>query len=383
MTQHQNNDELIKLSIELTLLPGVGTLTHNRIRKRFQNLQALRTLFAPHQMNAGELSAAGIPREAHVALRRRSGQARAEEIHTWARREGLHILLTGSPDYPELLDEIHDPPPLLYARGNLDALRAPRVAIVGTRRPTLYGQRMAEEFGADLGERGVAVVSGLARGIDAAAHRGCIARDGITIAVLGSGIDIIYPRENQQLANRIASKGLIVSEFPPGTSPAPYNFPIRNRIVSGMSLGTLVIEAGERSGSLITARLAMEQNREVFALPGNITTPQSLGPNYLIKQGAKLVQSWRDIVEELPEEIRHHILLKEDAQTPDKPELNVVPEKAMPVWKRLQIDEAIHFEQLLTDVGGDVSRLSGLLLELETSGHIRQLPGNLYVKLRK
>jgi DNA processing protein len=375
--------ELTELAIELTLLPGVGTLTQNRVRLRLRDLRALRTLFA---MNDGDLAAIGVPKEAHAAIRRRTCRARAGEIRAWAAREDVHLLIAGAPGYPELLEEIHDPPTVLYARGNPEAIRMPAppcIAIVGTRRPTLYGQRMAEELGAALGERGVTVVSGLARGIDSAAHRGCVDADGVTVAVLGSGVDVIYPRENQRLAVRIMQKGLILSEFPPGTAPAPHNFPIRNRIVSGLSLGALVVEAGERSGSLITARLAMEQNREVFALPGNVTTPQSLGPNYLIKQGAKLVQGWRDIVEELPEEVRRNILLMEDARAHDVPESGAVPEGAAEVLALLHEDEAVHFEQLLAHSGGDISRLSGMLLELETSGHVRQLPGNLYVKLRK
>jgi len=321
-------------------------------------------------------------------------------------REGVHVLVLGTPGYPALLGEIHDPPPVLYARGSLDALRTPPggsgapgahaacVAVVGTRRPTFYGERQAGEFGAALGERGIVVVSGLARGVDAAAHRGCLAKGGTTVAVLGSGVDVVYPREHRRLAEDIAQKGLVLSEFPPGTPPAPHHFPVRNRVVSGMSLGTLVVEAGERSGSLITARLAMEQNREVFALPGNITTPQSLGPNYLIKQGAKLVQGWRDIVEELPEAVRRNILLKEDAPAHDVPDLRASSPEAAQVLELLREDEAVHFEQLLERLpprapgppgagASDVSRLRELLLELETSGRVRQLPGNLFVKLGK
>jgi DNA processing protein len=240
---------------------------------------------------------------------------------------------------------------------------------------------MAEELGADLGERGLCVVSGLARGVDAAAHRGCIEKGGTTVAVLGSGIDVIYPRENQMLAARIAQKGLVVSEFPPGTAPSPRNFPIRNRIVSGISLGTLVIEAGERSGSLITARLAMEQNREVFALPGNVTSPLSLGPNFLIKQGAKLVQGWRDIIDELPEEIRRDIFLKEEARMSEKPEAGTVSEDGALLMELLKKDEAVHFDGLAERFGLDIPRISFALMELEAAGLARQLPGNMYVKL--
>ena len=369
------NAGLTKLAIELTLLPGVGLVTQNRIRKK---LPCLEDLFF---LNEAGLSAVGVPKEARTPIRRRSFMEEARGIYEWAVNAGVHILVADMPGYPELLNEISDPPTVLYARGNLDALALPRVAIVGTRQPTVYGLRMAEEFGADLGERGLCVVSGLARGVDAAAHRGCITKDGTTIAVLGSGVDIIYPRENQHLAERIMQKGLIVSEFPPGSVPSPRNFPIRNRIVSGISFGTLVIEAGERSGSLITARLAMEQNREVFALPGNVTSPLSLGPNYLIKLGAKLVQGWRDIVDELPGEIQRNILLKENELTSDKPEADAISEDGARLLKLLKVDEAVHFDRLVERFGIDIPRLSFALMELEAAKLSRQLPGNMYVKL--
>jgi len=369
--------ESVKLAIELTLLPGVGNLTQKRVLERLPNIAAL---FA---LSLNELEAYDIPKEARLFIRSRAYRQAAEEIHAWAAREGVSLLMKGEPEYPGLLDEIYDPPLLLYARGNLEALQNPRVAIVGTRRPTVYGLQMAEGFGTDLGKQGLAVVSGLARGIDAAAHRGCVEKDGVTIAVLGSGIDVIYPSEHQRLADKIVRKGLLLSEFPPGTSPSPQNFPIRNRVISGMSLGVLVIEASEHSGSLITARLAMEQNRELFAIPGNITVPQSFGPNFLIKQGAKLAQVWRDIVEELPSEIRQNIFLKEGARSFDKSELSAVSEDAAKLLELLKEDEAVHFDRLLSRAGLPISRLSGLLLELELGGHARQLPGNLYVRLRE
>ena len=367
--------ELIKLAIELTLLPGVGLITQNRIRKKLPQIEKL------FSMNEESLDAVGIPKEARMPIRRRAYREEAEKIYKWAVTAGVHILFAGAPGYPGLLSEIHDPPAVFYARGNLDALDVPRMAIVGTRRPSVYGQRMAEELGAELGARGLCVVSGLARGVDAAAHYGCLEKDGTTIAVLGCGIDIIYPREHQQLAARIAQKGLIISEFPPGTSPSPRNFPIRNRIVSGLSLGVLVVEAGERSGSLITARLAMEQNREVFAIPGNVTSPLSLGPNFLIKQGAKLVQGWRDIIDELPEEIRRRIYLKEEEQPSTRPAADAVSEDGARLMEILKEDEALHFDELAERFGFDIPRLSFELMELETSGLARQLPGNMYIKI--
>jgi DNA processing protein len=367
----------IKDAIELTLLPGVGSLTQSRIRKALGNISTI------YSMNTGALASLGIPDEAHSLIRSRGYQAVAAEIYDWGIREGCMFLLRGEPGYPSLLEEICDPPLILYARGQLKILEKARIAIVGTRRPTVYGLQMAQGIAADLGSRGLCIISGLARGVDGAAHRGCLESNGSTIAILGCGIDVVYPREHRQLTEKIVQKGLLLSEFPPGTSPAPQNFPIRNRIISGLALGTLIIEASEYSGSLITARLAMEQNREVFALPGNITSPQSFGPNFLIKQGAKLVQSWRDIVEELPSELRQDILIKEDARSTGKPELELLSEEEIKLLGLLKMDEATQFDKLYRIGGFGISQLSDLLLNLEMAGRIRQLPGNLYVKIRK
>lgn len=371
------NDALIKIAIEISLLPGIGCLTQNRIFKKLPNISRL------FSMDTEELASLGIPKEAYAIIRSRGYQPMSEEIYDWAIREDCQILLKGAPGYPALLEEIFDPPLILYARGRLEILRQPCIAIVGTRKPTIYGLQMAQGLAADLGSRGLSIVSGLARGIDAAAHRGCIDSKGTTIAVLGCGIDIVYPKEHQQLADKIIQNGLLLTEFAPGTAPTPQNFPIRNRIISGLSFGTIIIEAQEYSGSLITARLAMEQNREVFALPGNLTSPQSFGPNFLIKQGAKLVQSWRDVIEELPSDIRREILLKEDAKLPDKPELDMISEEARQLLCLLKEDEAIHFDKLFSLCRLPISELSSRLLGLEMDERIRQLPGNLYVKIRK
>jgi DNA processing protein len=367
----------IKDAIELSLLPGVGTITQNRIRKALHNISEIFTM-AP-----AALESFGILSAAHPLIRSRGYRTIAEEIYDWGIHEGCRFLLLGEPGYPSLLEEIYDPPLILYARGHLEILEKTCIAIVGTRKPTLYGLQMAQGLAADLGSRGLCIISGLARGIDGAAHRGCIEENGSTIAVLGCGIDVIYPREHGHLTQKILQNGLLLSEFPPGTSPAPQNFPVRNRIISGLALGTLIVEASEYSGSLITARLAMEQNREVFALPGNLTSPQSFGPNFLIKQGAKLVQTWRDIVEELPSEIRQKIFIKEDAKTPDKPVLDLLSEEEIKLLHLLKTDEAIQFDKLYRGSGLSIPHMSDLLLNLEMAGRIRQLPGNLYVRIRK
>jgi DNA processing protein len=374
---HTDNEESIKIAIELTLLPGVGCFAQNRLWKSLPDMADL------FKMDSDTLESLAVPREALSVVRSRAYREIAAEIYDWGTREDCHFLVRGKPGYPALLGEIHDPPLILYARGNLEALEQPGVAIVGTRKPTIYGLHMAQGLASDLGNRGISVISGLARGIDAAAHRGCLEGGGITIAVLGCGIDVIYPREHRQLTQKILQKGLLITEFAPGTSPAPQNFPVRNRIISGLSMGSLIVEASEYSGSLITARLAMEQNREVFALPGNLTSPQSFGPNFLIKQGAKLVQSWRDIVEELPPDIRSELLIKEDCRPVRKPELDLLSEEETRILDLLKMDEAVQFDKIHCSSGLGIPQLSALLLNLEMGGRIRQLPGNLYVKIRK
>lgn len=361
-------------AIELSLAPGVGRSTQNRIAREMAEIGDI------FSMGDEALDALGAPRNARPAIRSRALRTAASKILEWRRREGGRILMRGRAGYPRLLEEIYDPPLVLYAQGRLESLQMPLVAIVGTRKPTVYGLQMAEGLASDLGGRGIAVVSGLARGVDAAAHRGCMEAHGCTIAVLGCGIDVVYPPEHRRLMSRIIEKGLVLSEFPPGVPPAPHNFPARNRIISGLSLGSVVIEAREYSGSLITARLAMEQNREVFALPGPITSPQSFGPNFLIKQGAKLVQSWRDVVEELPREVSSPILAREEPATTQVIQPKELSDEETGLLGLLKIDESAQFDTICRGSGLSVSRLSALLLKLETEGWIRQLPGNLYVR---
>jgi DNA processing protein len=371
-------DSVCRDAIELTLIPGIGINTQNLIWHAVD--QEPTALFT---MKIAELRALGASADACGALRSRRFQAMAQEILDWGNREGCRFLVRGQDCYPEMLASMHDPPLVLYARGRVEALRQPAIAIVGTRRPTYYGLQMGQGLAADLASRGLAIVSGLARGIDAAAHQGCLENGGHTIAVLGCGIDVIYPREHRHLTQRILESGLLLSEFPPGTSPAPQNFPIRNRIISGLALGTLIVEASEYSGSLITARLAMEQGRELFALPGNLTSPQSFGPNYLIKQGAKLVQSWRDVVEELTPDLRREILTRETAQPVEAPNLDLLSDEEKRVLELLQTDQATQFDHLLKKSGYQISRLSSVLLDLEMGHWLRQVPGSLYVKIAR
>jgi DNA processing protein len=306
------------------------------------------------------------------------------------------VVTSGDPRYPQPLREIFDPPLLLFARGRVELLQSLMLAVVGTRRATPYGLAASERLSADLAHAGLTIVSGMARGIDSAAHKGALAVGGDTVAVLGCGVDVVYPSENRKLAATLAERGLIVSEFPMGTTAFPQNFPIRNRIISGMSAGVLVVEGAQYSGSAITAKLAIDQGREVFAVPGNITSKLSWGPNLLIKQGARLVQDWNDVVSELPVESRRHLIdrsrqriLAEGGETPQggqtsllsgaPPEMNAVARRALEV---LQVDVAVHLDDLLEKVEDtSSSEIIAALFELEMLGLVKQLPGKNFVKV--
>ena len=290
--------------------------------------------------------------------------------------------------WPARLSEIYDPPLVLYVRGNAEVLSRPGIAIVGTRHPTPYGIGMAERLSCDLAARGVVIFSGMARGVDTAGHRGAIKAKGKTVAVFGTGVDVIYPRENKKIADNILELGgTLISEFPLEAFAAPQNFPIRNRIISGLSLGVLVVEAGEYSGTRITARCALEQSREIFAVPGNVTSRNSWGPNTLIKQGAKLTATWEDIWEELPASVKQQLESERGAQASEErqqssslfEELTPRDRKILAVLKQdslTQIDEII--ERLEPEVSS--SEVFAALFELELNGKIKQLPGKNYVK---
>src|SRR5580658_875596 len=288
--------------LALKLVPGLGTRTSNKLLDRFRSPQAI------FRASRTELEGAGL--SGAVAQSVASGctfdDAAAQQ--TKMTEAGAVLITIGDARYPQPLREIFDPPILLFARGRVELLQSFTLAVVGTRRPTPYGLAVAERLSADLTHAGLAIASGMARGIDTAAHRGALVAGGDTIAVLGCGADVVYPSENKKLAAEIVAKGLIISEFPMQSVAFPQNFPIRNRIISGISIGVLVVEGAQYSGSAITAKLALDQGREVFAVPGNITSKMSWGPNLLIKQGAKLVQDWNDVVVDLPPETRRRLI---------------------------------------------------------------------------
>lgn len=272
-------------------MEGVGPRTVEKLLKHFPNPSEL------FRLSAEALASSGLPPVLCSGILDFDRKT-LEADHRFRAVTGNHLLTRLDPEYPPLLREIHDPPPVLYARGNLRLLHLKTLAIIGTRRPSHTGAETAYAFAGTLASCGLSIVSGLARGIDACAHRGALAAKGPTIAVMGTGMDRIYPREHQHLAEEIAENGLILSEFPLGTPPAAGHFPRRNRIISGLSLATLVVEAAVRSGSLVTARLAMEQNRDVFAIPGSIYSPEARGCHHLLQQGARLVTSPADVLEE-------------------------------------------------------------------------------------
>jgi DNA processing protein len=364
----------------LAHVDGLGVRGAHRLIERFGSPQAA------YCASLTELEGCGLRPTVAQAIFAQAGLKDAEKQLEAAAKAGFQLVTFLSDSYPPLLKQIADPPLALYVRGDVTVLMEYAVAMVGTRRPTAYGSSVAHRLAADLAQRCLTIVSGLARGIDSASHRGALEAKGRTVAVLGSGLDVLYPRENKNLAERIAESGAVISEFPLGTSPAPENFPIRNRIISGIALGVVIVEAAEYSGSLITARLALEQNREVFAVPGNITSAQSFGPNHLIKQGAKLVDQWIDVIEEFPASVRERLLPPVGAPEQIGPgggpslfEQSLTPEQKL-VCEALRPDEALFVDSICGAVSLPQPRVLTALLNLEMNGLIRQLPGKNFIR---
>ena len=318
------------------------------------------------------------------------GQARsaADQQMEDLSKTGGDFLTFADEDYPERLREIFDPPAILWLRGDAKLLAAPSIAVVGTRHPTPYGSGMAEMLSRDLAHHGLLILSGMARGIDTCAHKGALSAKRPTVAVWGTGIDVIYPKENKSLAEQIvAGGGAIVSELPLATFPAPQNFPKRNRIISGMSVGVLVVEAAEYSGTRVTARCALEQNRDVYAVPGNATTKNAWGPNTLIKQGAKLTATWEDVWEDMPSQIRRLIESREGLASNEAPAASLFQEEPLSpheaqVLNVLRPDEALQIDEIMERLEAELTspEIFTALFELELAGRVRQLPGKNYVK---
>ena len=368
--------------LALTLTPGLGPTRGRKLVESFGNIQDI------FQASLTELEAQNLQAQSaqHIALGKSLELAHDEFAKAVA--ANVQIVCREDVAWPPRLSEIYDPPLVLYVRGNAEVLSRPGIAVVGTRHPTPYGIGMAERLACDLASRGIVIFSGMARGVDAAGHRGAIKAKGKTVAAFGTGVDVIYPRENQRIADGILEfGGALISEFPMGTFAAPQNFPIRNRIISGLSLGVLVVEAGEYSGTRITARCALEQSREIFAVPGNVTSRNSWGPNTLIKQGAKLTATWEDVWEELPAAVK---LQLESEQGPpaseERPERSLFGQELSPgerkILSLLRQDESTHIDTIVEKLEGQMSssEIFTALFELEMSGKIRQLPGKNYVK---
>ncbi len=346
-----------------------------------------------------ELEAAGMPAEAaQFCADGRALSAAYAELQSLAETRAS-FLTPDDEDYPARLLEIYDPPAVLWVRGDTRVLNRAGLAVVGTRRPSPYGSGMAEMLSRDLARRGMVILSGMARGIDTSAHKGALDGGGTTVAVWGTGIDVVYPKENKRLAEDIVARGgAIVSEFPLGTFPAPQNFPIRNRTLSGISIGVLVVEAAEHSGTRITARCALEQSRDVYAVPGNATNKNAWGPNTLIKQGAKLTATWEDIWEDLPSQVRIELedrfaaglrggnessageaaSLFADSGSGGQP----LSEHERMVYSELREDEALQLDDLMERLEAKLGsgEIFTALFELELAGRVRQMPGKNYVR---
>ena len=368
--------------LALSLTPGLGPTSVRKLVQHFGSPEAVL------RASLTELEGAGIQAVSAQSLATGKSAELAREEVARAADAGITVVTMDDPLYPRRLKEIYDPPVILYVRGDAGLLDKPGIAVVGTRHPTPYGSGMAERLGSDLAAQGLVIISGMARGVDTASHRGAISAKGKTVAVFGTGVDIIYPKENSRLSEQIlAGGGALISEFSLGTFAAPQNFPIRNRILSGMSVGVLVVEAAEYSGTRITARLALEQNRDVYAVPGNVTNKNSWGPNTLIKQGAKLVATWEDVWEDLPTEVRLTLTPPVSPESADATSASLFPDDGLPPHERrilslLKADEATHIDQIVEKLESELSssEIFAALFELELNGKVRQMPGKNFVK---
>jgi DNA processing protein len=370
------------LWLALTLTSGLGPIRAKRLIDFFGNVEKI------FQASLTELEGAGLSAAAAQSIAVGHSIELAQDELAKAAAAGIKCVTLDDAEYPPRLRQIYDPPLVLYVRGNVEALARPGIAVIGTRHPTPYGIGMAERLACDLAARNVAILSGLARGVDTAAHRGAVSAKGKTVAVFGTGVDNVYPKENSRLADQIISMGgALISEFPLGTFAAPQNFPIRNRIISGMSFGVLVVEAAEYSGTRITARCALEQNREVFAVPGNVTNKNSWGPNTLIKQGARLVATWEDVWEELPADVRLTLVPEEGAESQTGQTASLFEEPSLSphekkIYRVLKADEAMHLDEIIEKLEPELSssEIFAALFELELAGKVKQLPGKNFVK---
>lgn len=372
--------------LALKLVSGLGT------RRAFQLIERYRTPMAVFRASRSELAGQGL--SGSIAQSIASGCTFDDAVDQQQKMLscGATLIPIFDPRYPPRLREIYDPPVVLFVRGRVELLQTTMLGVVGTRRPTAYGVAATERLSPDLSQAGLTIASGMARGIDTSAHKSVLGIGGDTVAVFGCGVDQLYPAENKKLAATIEEKGLLISEFPMGTPAYPQNFPIRNRIISGMSVGVIIIEGAQYSGSAITAKMAIDQQREVFAVPGSIMSKMSWGPNLLIKQGAKLVQDWHDVLVELPPEVCRQLIHKAQARQGMLPlggsdmESTTSAQSYTPDARKLlqeiKPDVPVNLDQLLeTFEAMSSSEIIAALFELEMLGLIRQLPGRNFVKV--
>ena len=358
----------IKYWVGFSLIPGIGRVRLAQLENYFGSLENA------WPADPVDLKRAGLDSRVVAAITAMRSQLSLEAEMEKLERYGVEVLSYHDPAYPSRLKEIYDYPPILYVRGSLLPEDEWCLAVVGTRRATVYGRQVTEEIVADLARSKITIVSGLARGIDAIAHQSALEAGGRSIAVFGCGLDVVYPSENAALARSLIERGALVSEYPLGSRPRAENFPRRNRIMSGLSLGVLVIEASETSGAMITAHLALEQDREVFAVPGSVLSPQSSGTNHLIKEGAKLVQNYTDILEELNlRAVAHQMEIKE---------LLPASDVETQLLKQLGAEPA-HIDEVCRKSNLPVAQVSGTLAMLELKGLVKQVGAMSYVLARE
>ncbi len=362
------SDKDVKYWVGFSLIPGIGHVRLTRLENHFGDLEKA------WRAGSADLKKSGLDSSSVRAITSRRPQISLEAEMDKLDRYGVKVLTWHDPDYPPRIKEIHDYPPVLYVRGSLLPEDEWCLAVVGTRRATVYGRQVTEEIVADLARNKITIVSGLARGIDSIAHRSALEAGGRTIAVCGCGLDIVYPAENAGLARRIIQQGALISEYPLGTRPRADNFPRRNRIMSGLSLGVLVTEAGKTSGAMITANLALEQNRDVFAIPGSILSPASNGTNHLIQEGAKLVSDYNDILEELNlTAVAHQMEIRAIVPASDTEAL---------LLKQLSAEPA-HIDELCRSTGLSISEISSTLAMMELKGMVKQVGSMNYTLARE
>jgi len=369
-SQHTLSESELFYWLALYLTPGVGAVSFSRLLERFKTPQAV------FQASAEALAQVPrLPRKTTAALARFDWADDVAEELKQIQRLGIKLITLNDSAYPPRLKEIYDPPPLLWVDGEISEADHVAVAIVGSRGATDYGREISSRLAGDLAVAGVSVVSGMALGIDSAAHQGALDAGGRTLAILGCGVDVRYPKPNGSLFRRIPKQGAVISEFRLGTRPEPGYFPLRNRVISGLSLGVVVVEAGSRSGSLITARLALEQNREVFAVPGRVASAKTQGTHALLKQGARLVETAQDILDEIAPQLSmkaHKPTQTIPAQKPDG--------EAARIWEALN-EGPLHIDNIGRMMGLNPVKLAPLLLDMELRGFIRQLPGMRYTRI--